>query len=79
MSYVKKTPMMKKLIHDAEKAGYTTTTEVGCLNIYKLDGHGKISRGIVIYPDMTGYDATVPYAFQKTIRGYKNWRELLRI
>ena len=73
-------PGLKKLIADAEAAGFTVKEKDGTTHIFKKHGGwGKPSVGITIYPDGAAVDMTVALDVQKVIRTFKTMRKVLGI
>jgi len=73
------TPRRRQLLADAREAGYRITTrEDGYTEIIRLHrGTNKPLRGLILYPDGTGFDATVDLSAAKGMRSYAEFRAVL--
>jgi len=69
-----------RLIRDAESAGYSVekSSSTGRILLVKRHGgHGRVTRGLVLYPDGTAVDATLDLTVAKGVRSYKAMRRIL--
>ncbi len=71
----------RKLIQDAESAGFTVTLgdEISPMTILRISKLGRITQGLIIYPEGTAYDATVRLDVARGLRSYADMRAVLHL
>lgn len=68
-----------KLIKDAQAAGFTMETSAGQTLITRRNKSGRITCGIVLWPDGTANRIDIPLEQTTCIRTFKQMRKILGI
>jgi hypothetical protein len=73
------TPRRQRLIDDARDAGFAVTIgdDSSPTTILRTSKRGRTTKGLMIYPDGTAFDATVRLDVARGLRSYADMRAVL--